>query len=119
MSRAQRVTAAKRSGGPEKAALTGAAFSARQDLNLQPLGTELLHGNAPRSNRRGRQRCRVEDQRQTPSRRRDCEGHSRQAQGSVAHVYRGGAIEGGAPVAADGPVPDLTFYGDVLRHPEE
>jgi len=77
----------------------------------------LLHGNAPCGHRCGRQCDRVEDQPETPRRSRDCEGHSRQRQGPVAHVHRGSSAEGGAPVRSDGPAADLTFHGDVLPAP--
>ena len=79
----------------------------------------LLHGNAPCGHRCGGQCDRVEDQPETPRRSRDCEGHSRQRQGPVAYVDRGGTAEGGTPVRSDGPAADLTFHGDVLRRPEE
>ena len=46
------------------------------------------------------------------------EGHVRQSWGAVAHVHRGGAAEGCAPVRSNGPALDLTFYGDVLRRPQ-
>src|SRR6266480_6618201 len=89
-----------------------------EPARVSPSSLLLLHGNAPRTNRRGRQCHRVEDQSKTPGRDRNREGHSRQRQGPVAHVYRGGAAEGGTPVRSDGPAADLTFYGDVLRRPE-
>lgn len=59
----------------------------------------LLDGDAPRSNPRGRQRRRVEDQRETLRRGRHREEHSRQGQGPVAHVHCGGAAEGDAPAS--------------------
>src|SRR3989449_56863 len=81
--------------------------------------TALLDGDAPRSDRCGRQRRRAEDQPETPRGGRDREGHGRQGQVSVAHVHCGGAAQGGAPVSRDGPTADLPFHGDVLRRPEE
>src|SRR5437773_6618000 len=69
--------------------------------------TQLLDGDAPRSDRRSRQRRRTEDQPKTLCRCRDREGHSWQGQRPVTHVYCGGASEGGAPVPRNEPIADL------------
>jgi len=56
----------------------------------RPAGTELLDGNAPRTERRRGQRHCVKGQPETPRRDRNCEGHARQNRQRLdAQTHRG------------------------------
>src|SRR6266850_7354474 len=68
----------------------------RQSYVDRRIQTQLLDGDAPRSDRRGRQSRGVEDQRETSRRRRHREWHSRQGQRPITHVHCRGATEGNA-----------------------